>query len=123
MALKILAESRISVLIGPAGTGKTKLLSVLCSQENIKNEGILLLAPTGKARVKLEEGVKDLGLKAKTLAQFLIKNDRFDGETGRYHLSDKNKTSIAKTVIIDEASMISEDMMAALFDSLLELKD
>ena len=30
-ALKELAESRLSVLIGPAGTGKTTLLSVLCS--------------------------------------------------------------------------------------------
>ncbi|MEW6010367.1 MAG: AAA family ATPase [Euryarchaeota archaeon] len=121
-ALETLSQSRFSVLIGPAGTGKTKLLSVLCNQEDIKNEGILLLAPTGKARVKIEEGVRNLGLKAQTLAQFLIKQDRFDWETGRYHLSDKKKISKAKTIIVDEASMISEDMLAALLDSLKGFK-
>ncbi|GAH54877.1 unnamed protein product, partial [marine sediment metagenome] len=43
-ALKELAESRFSVLIGPAGTGKTTALSVLCQQPDIMNRGILLLA-------------------------------------------------------------------------------
>jgi len=47
-ALKELAESRFAVLIGPAGTGKTTLLSVLCSQKDIAAGGVLLLAPTGK---------------------------------------------------------------------------
>lgn len=121
-ALEVLVQSRVSVLIGPAGTGKTKLLSVLCSQEDIKNEDILLLAPTGKARVKIEEGIRHLGLKAQTMAQFLIKQDRFYWETGRYHLSDKKKISKAKTIIVDEASMISEDMLAALLDSLKGFK-
>lgn len=49
-ALKELGESRLSVLIGPAGTGKTTLLSVLCSHPAVAAGGVLLLAPTGKAR-------------------------------------------------------------------------
>lgn len=121
-ALKILAESSFSLLVGPAGTGKTKLLSVLCSQKDIYNEGILLLAPTGKARVKLEEGMQKIGLKAQTIAQYLIKLDRYDWKTGRYHLSDQKKSMTARTVIIDEASMISEDMLSALFDSFSGVK-
>ena len=62
-ALRELAESRLSVLIGPAGTGKTTLLSVLCSHPKIAAGGILLLAPTGKARVRMEQSAKGLKLK------------------------------------------------------------
>ena len=54
-ALKELAEARLSVLIGPAGTGKTTLLSVWRSHRAISAGGILLLAPTGKARVRMEQ--------------------------------------------------------------------
>lgn len=54
-ALRELAAARVSVLIGPAGTGKTTLLSALCSTLDVKAGGVLLLAPTGKARVQLEQ--------------------------------------------------------------------
>src|SRR5208283_3048363 len=70
-SLKELAEARISVLIGPAGTGKTTLLSVLCSNPEVSAGGILLLAPTGKARVRMEQSAKSLRLKGYTVAQFL----------------------------------------------------
>jgi len=119
-ALEELANSRLSVLIGPAGTGKTTLLSVLCSQPDIKAGEVLLLAPTGKARVRMEQmaGMKELNLKGLTIAQFLSRCDRYDGETGRYHLSNQKAEAQAKTVIIDEASMLTEEMLGALVDSL-----
>ena len=53
MALKELAESKISVLVGDAGTGKTTVLVVLCSHQDIIDGAVLLLAPTGKATVRL----------------------------------------------------------------------
>ena len=59
-ALAEFAASRLSVLIGPAGTGKTTLLSVLCAQPDIAAGGVLLLAPTGKARVRMEQSTKAL---------------------------------------------------------------
>jgi ATP-dependent exoDNAse (exonuclease V) alpha subunit len=117
-ALKELAESRVSVLIGPAGCGKTTLLSVLCKQEKIAGGGVLLLAPTGKARVKMEEVAKDLNLRAFTIAQFLHRRDRFDSETQTYHISDRPPESSPGTVIIDEASMLTEEMLGAVLDSL-----
>ena len=43
-ALKELAEFRISVLIGPAGTGKTTLLSNIMHELSIARNGILLLS-------------------------------------------------------------------------------
>ena len=111
-----LAESRISVLIGPAGTGKTTLLSILCSHTLINSEEILLLAPTGKARVRMEQATQDLSLKGYTVAQFLSP-DRYDKATGRYQLSDKPSEIGARTVIIDEASMLTEEMFAALIQA------
>ena len=116
-ALKELAESRLSVLIGPAGTGKTTLLSVLCSHPQISQGDILLLAPTGKARVRMEQSTSALKLKGFTVAQFLSP-DRYDGSTGRYKLSEKSAEAGARTVIVDEASMLTEEMLAALIQAL-----
>ena len=119
-ALKELAESRFSVLVGPAGTGKTTLLSILCSHPTIASGDILLLAPTGKARVRMEQATKKMGvpLRGYTIAQFLLKCDRYDGRTGRYHTSEQPKESPARTVIVDECSMLTEEMLAALLDAL-----
>lgn len=116
-ALKELAESRLSVLVGPAGTGKTTLLSVLCSHPQIAEGDVLLLAPTGKARVRMEQSTRDLKLKGYTIAQFLSPH-RYDTATGRYRLSDKPSEVKARTVIIDEASMLTEEMFGALIQAL-----
>ena len=112
-ALNEIARSRFSVLIGPAGTGKTTLLNLFSEQPQIKNTKILRLAPTGKARVKL-------GFDAKTIAQFLLEWERYDPLTGRYFINPKAEHySEAKTVIVDEASMMTEDQLAALLDAVI----
>jgi GTPase SAR1 family protein len=116
-ALRELAESRISVLIGPAGTGKTTLLSVLCGHPTIAEGEVILLAPTGKARVKMEQAAQQLNLKAYTLAQFLSRCGRYDGRNQRYHLSDRPREDTARTVIVDESSMLTEEMLAALLQA------
>lgn len=121
-ALVQLASSRFSVLIGPAGTGKTTLLSVLCAHPDIADGKILLLAPTGKARVRMESIARRAGTQnfsAATLAQFLWKSGRYDGKTGRYRLQpEATAESGARTVIVDEASMLTEEMFAALLEGL-----
>ncbi len=114
-ALGELFAARFSLLLGPAGTGKTRLLQILCDLPEIRGDGVLLLAPTGKARVQMQRNIE--GLKALTIAQFLLP-DRFDLETQRYHLSDAPKVEAAGTVIIDEASMVTEDMLAAVIEAL-----
>lgn len=110
-ALDILANSRVSVLIGPAGTGKTTLLNILCEQPFISSGTILRLAPTGKARV-------NMGKDAKTLAQFLIKAKRYNPETAQYFINPSAETVKYDTVIVDESSMLTEEQLAALLDSL-----
>lgn len=119
-----LAQSRIGVLVGNAGTGKTKVLSVLCGQQEIKAGGILLLAPTGKATVRLLEsmGKTAKGLTALNVAQFLVRSKRFDRNDMRYHLSNYDFRDVPETVIVDEASMLTEEMFGALMQALKAAK-
>lgn len=117
LALQELYESRVSVLVGPAGTGKTTLLKILCRTLKEQGETFLLLAPTGKARVRLSSQTGVSG--AQTLAQFLSAYNRYDGDTGRYLVNfDKKKPKGYNNVIIDECSMLTEEQLASVFDSL-----
>lgn len=122
VALQQLFRSRLCVLIGPAGTGKTTLLRVLCSLPGLAEKGLLLLAPTGKARVRLEEqtGMRGIG---QTLAQFLIRFQRYDGETGSYFPKHQApRCGDYRTVIVDESSMLTEEQLATLIDSLTNVE-
>lgn len=116
-ALEQLFRSRLSVLIGSAGTGKTTLLRMLCTLPAVRTKGVLLLAPTGKARVRLEEQTGQRGA-GRTLAQFLNGYSRYDGETGAY-TTDRSAPRCGdfRTVIVDECSMLTEHQLAALFDA------
>lgn len=122
--LEELAKSKISVLIGDAGTGKTTVLSILCSQPDIKAGGVLLLAPTGKATVRLLESMGEDGedFTAFNVAQFLTRSGRFNFKDMRYTLSDVDYKDVPQTVIIDEASMLTEEMFGALMDALKRAK-
>ncbi len=113
-ALEELFASRVSVLAGPAGTGKTFLLKVLCQHPLVAKGGVLLLAPTGKARVQMERAT---GLTAQTIAQFLYDKDRYYAPTGVYRLSDRAKVQTGRTVVIDESSMVTEPQLAAVLDA------
>ncbi|MCY3689957.1 MAG: AAA family ATPase [Gammaproteobacteria bacterium] len=116
-ALKALYSSRVSVLVGSAGTGKSTLVKALCQIEPVIAGGVLLLAPTGKARVRLEQASGMPG-KGKTVAQFLLSLRRYDGKTGRYYINrDAPRSSANKTVVIDECSMLTEEQLAALLDA------
>ena len=120
-ALQEIASARISVLIGSAGTGKTTLLSALCQHPEIKAGGVVLLAPTGKARVRMEQLVVEGGTKnasAYTLAQFLTPSGRYNASTQRYLLSGMPGERRGSTVIVDECSMLTEEMLAALIEAL-----
>ena len=118
-ALTEIAASRFAVLSGPAGAGKTSVLGLLCDQEEIGLEGILLLAPTGKARVRMQElagGAGNSSEDHRSVPQQVRPLRR--GDRGRYHMSDRPKATGFATVIIDEASMLTEDMLGALLDAL-----
>jgi hypothetical protein len=118
--LSALHDTPLSVLIGPAGTGKTTLLRALVEYPGVAGGGVLLLAPTGKAKVQLESKV---GLPAKTLASHLSATHRYEGETGRYLVwGDQQPRNSYSLVVIDEASMLTEEMLAATLDSFTGVK-
>ena len=117
-ALAELFASRLSVLVGGAGTGKTTLLKMLCRLSEVSTGGVLLLAPTGKARVQLESKTKMKG--GLTIAQFLMRHGgRYDPDTGRYRVTaSTDRCGDYRTVIVDECSMLTEEQLAALLDGL-----
>jgi hypothetical protein len=114
-ALECLAGNRASMLIGPAGTGKTTVIQLLLSRTDIVGLRVRLLAPTGKARVRLAQGTGQQG-NVQTVAQFLL-GTRFDADTGRYYTNTEAPKTEATTCVVDESSMLTEDMLAAIIDA------
>lgn len=113
-ALSRLVSRKLTLLVGRAGTGKTTVLGALIREPTIAQGGVLLLAPTGKARVRLG---RLAGTDAKTIAQFLNALGRYDGERQRPTFTGK-KHQKERTVVIDEASMLTTTDVAALLDAL-----
>ena len=121
-ALDELAAARFAVLVGPAGTGKTILLAALCRHLATQGVGVTLLAPTGKARVQLERALGGTGVRALTVAQFLVRSGRYDPNTARYCRSTESPAVTGGTVIIDEASMITEEQLDAVLDNVRQVE-
>lgn len=118
-ALENITTRRLSVLIGQAGTGKTSIVGALVECSALLSQGVLLLAPTGKARVRLAGAT---GIEAMTVAQFLYRLGRYDGSRQRPTFDGDNPKAVkynkAKTVVIDEASMLTMDYLQAILDGL-----
>jgi hypothetical protein len=111
-ALERLTTRKLSVLVGRAGTGKTTVLAGLLGSEKLSSGGILFLAPTGKARVRLSQKAN---ANAMTVAQFLYQLDRYDGLRQRVRFEGEEKYRKEKTVVIDECSMLTmDDLLATL---------
>jgi ATP-dependent exoDNAse (exonuclease V) alpha subunit len=91
-ALERVTTRKLSALVGRAGTGKSSVVGALMRCKKLNAEGILLLAPTGKARVRLG---KATSAEAMTVAQFLYGLDRYDPVrqrplfTGQLHRKEK----------------------------------
>lgn len=112
-ALERITTRKLSVLTGRAGTGKTSVLGALLLCESLVEEGVLLLAPTGKARVRLG---KAAGAEAMTTAQFLYRCKRYDARRQR-PLFSGDKYRQEKTVVIDECSMMTMDDLFAVLEA------
>ena len=116
-ALKTLFSRRLSILTGGAGTGKTSVLKVFL-EELDRAEGrnpTLLLAPTGKARVRLATKTERNTM---TIHQFLLKRGWFVPDIFALRQQSDQTPYQAMTVIVDECSMIPTDLFGTLLRAL-----
>ncbi len=107
-AVRLLA-SRLAILTGGPGTGKTTLVRTLLEALPAGADAVALAAPTGRAAKRLAEST---GREAKTLHRLL------EAEPGRSFRRGEGRPVEAKVVIVDEASMIDVTLMDALLAAL-----
>jgi exodeoxyribonuclease V alpha subunit len=111
-----LFPSPLCVLAGEAGTGKTTVVGALLRAiERTEGAGssFQLLAPTGKAAERLRERTGRKGQTA-TVHSFLAKRGWLNDNLTFKRSGGQREQSIT-TYIIDESSMLSLELMAALF--------
>ncbi len=97
-AIRRAITSKLLVITGGPGTGKTTLVNGIIQILEKKGHRILLGAPTGRAAKRMTETT---GHEAKTLHRLL----EFDPKTMSF-LRDRQRPLEADLVIVDEASMI-----------------
>ncbi|NEV75924.1 AAA family ATPase [Rhodopseudomonas sp. BR0C11] len=114
-ALERITTRKLSVLVGGAGTGKTTVLGAVKKSSTLARQGILFLAPTGKARVRLGQKTGDPSM---TVAQFLYQQKRYDAARQRPLFDGPDQYAKEKTVVIDECSMLTMDDLYAVLVAL-----
>jgi ATP-dependent exoDNAse (exonuclease V) alpha subunit len=122
-ALDHLATHPFSVLVGGAGTGKTTVLATLIKalQGSTTPAKLLLLAPTGKAAVRLKKRVKDvagLDVDPLTIHSYLVRHQWMDPAIFRLRRDGTPVVDGTTTVVIDECSMLDVPMLATVFRAL-----
>ena len=115
-ALERITTRKLSVLVGRAGTGKTTVLSALLKAKTLVDDGVLFLAPTGKASVQISS--KTSAAEVRTVAAFLYSLGRYDGRRQRPLLTGSSTYAAARTVVVDECSMLTMDQLWALLSAL-----
>jgi conjugative relaxase-like TrwC/TraI family protein len=116
----ISSDDRIIAVQGIAGAGKSTMLAIAARVLETYGKDAVGLAFQNKMVGDLAEGA---GIKAQTLASFLMPYERMIAEKDRAGLSAARKEMRGSVVIVDEASMVSNKQMASLttIANLLEL--
>ncbi len=109
-AVQQAAESKVMVITGGPGTGKTTIINAVLKIFTAVNTKILMAAPTGRAAKRMSEAT---GHEAKTIHRMLEYNLRKGG-------FQKNEESPldCDLIIIDEASMIDTLLMHRLLEAI-----
>lgn len=104
----------ISVVCGAAGTGKTTIIrSIIQAIEKAHGTDatFLLLAPTGKAADRIREKT---GKEASTIHSFLARRGWLNPNLTLKHSGGQREDQVT-TFVIDEASMLDLELLAAVF--------
>ena len=109
-ALKTALTSRVVIITGGPGVGKTTLVNSILKILRAKKVKCLLCAPTGRAAKRLTETT---GMEAKTIHRLL----EVDPATGRFQRNE-DKPLDCELLIVDETSMVDVLLMYALLRAL-----
>lgn len=109
--LDIATSARIGILTGSAGTGKSFTVSRYLES---LNGGFKVCCPTGKAAARLQQE----GIPATTIHTMLgpQRNGRDKGGWGFFY--NKSMPMTANLVVVDEAFMVSTDLMSDLLSAI-----
>ncbi|MBQ7335585.1 MAG: ATP-dependent RecD-like DNA helicase [Clostridia bacterium] len=102
-------ENGVMLLTGGPGTGKTTVVRALLHIFSSMDLRIALCAPTGRAAKRLSESTS---CEAKTIHRLL----EYGGEEGKGVCFHRDETNLLdeNVIIMDEASMVDNDLMSAL---------
>lgn len=92
------ASSRVTILTGGPGTGKTFCTRTIVALWKAMGKSIALASPTGRAAQRLSEVT---GIEAKTIHRLL----EFDPKTMKFK-RDADNPIPAQAIVVDEASML-----------------
>jgi len=108
-AIRTAVQSKVMVLTGGPGTGKTTTTQAIIAALSDRGHRIMLAAPTGRAAKRMTEAT---GMEAKTIHRLL----EFKPPEG-YQRNDGNPLE-GDVLIVDEASMVDILLMNALVKAL-----
>lgn len=106
-------ESGVMILTGGPGTGKTTVVRALIEIFDSMGFDVALCAPTGRAANRMSEATSR---EAKTIHR-LLEMDFTDSVYGKFN-RDENNLLEEEVIIVDEASMIDQNLMCALLKAI-----
>ncbi len=109
-AVETSLRSRVAVITGGPGVGKTTLVNALLQILNARNVTCALCAPTGRAAKRLAEST---GHSAKTIHRLL----EIDPSSGAFRRGRQRPLDCG-LLVVDESSMVDVELMAALLQGL-----
>jgi exodeoxyribonuclease V alpha subunit len=109
-AVRVALASKVLVITGGPGVGKTTLVNSILKILLAKAVAIALCAPTGRAAKRLSEST---GLEAKTIHRLL----ETDPRTGAFRRNEESPLE-CDLLVVDETSMVDVPLMRALLRAL-----
>jgi exodeoxyribonuclease V alpha subunit len=109
-AVKTAVSSKVMVITGGPGVGKTTLVNAILRILAVKDVTVALAAPTGRAAKRLSEST---GMEAKTIHRLLEVDPKHGG-----FKRDVDNPLECDLLVVDEASMVDVPLMASLVKAL-----